>query len=200
MSNNNIPLIWRNELPQGDCDDGRPLLLYNEPHYKSQSNLSPAEAAEFAMQYQDWHGPIYCCGVFFNDNGWAWFQEFLKVYEGRLDGIHLHVYVVSWNNGNYIYDLGPRWREIADQHGWDIIISEWSALGISQSDTAERNQKILPLLVDVFRPSMMFYFSWYYNWVNSDLADSNGNLTPVGKWFFEMENGKSALWLPTISR
>jgi len=173
--------------------------LYNEPHYKSQGNMSPAEAAEFAMQHQDWNGPIYCCGVFYNDNGWAWFQKFIELYDGRLDGIHLHVYMASWSDDNNLYEWGRRWREVADQNGWDIIISEWSSPGNSQKETIERNKNTLPAIQNVFRPSAMFYFSWNYGWINSDLSDNDGSLTPVGDWFFETRSTMPVMWLARVS-
>ncbi len=193
---NNIPLVWRSELPEENCNDGRPLLLFNEPHSKGQSNLTPRQAADFAMQHQDWEGPIYCCGAFWDDNGWEWFQEFVALYEGRLDGIHIHTYI-WWDYNQGLRGWGERWRELANLNEWSIIISEWSALGIDKHNAVQRNTEVLPMLEEMLQPSMMFYFSWFYQLTNSDLTNGKGNLTPMGKWWMSMT---PRLWLPKITQ
>lgn len=195
---NAIPLVWRSELPEANCNDGRSLLLFNEPNGAGQSNLTPAEAAHYAMQHQNWKGAIYCCGTLWNDTNWKWFEEFLQHYTGRLDGIHIHPYV-WWNYEDNLYGWGPRWRQLADARGLDIIVSEWAAPGGSQVETVARNKEVLPLLQAIFRPSMMFYFSWYYEWDVSDLTDGEGNLTPVGLWWFERRTEADRLYLPLLS-
>lgn len=53
------------------CNDGRMLLVYNEPelgHYSA----TPDEAAVFLHEWaQVWVGPVACCGNYFADGGGA---------------------------------------------------------------------------------------------------------------------------------
>jgi len=189
---NAIPLVWRSELPQANCDDGRPLLLYNEPVGKGQSDLTPVKAAQYAMQHQAWNGRIYCCGTLTRDEDWDWIQEFLGIYTGRLDGLHVHTYVYRLDTD------GPRWRQLADDNGWDIIVSEWGAPGGSQEESVTRNAAVLPLIVAILRPSMLFYFSWNYGWANSDLSDGTGTLTLMGEWWMKMAAKEPVMWVPWL--
>ncbi len=118
-----IPMIWGRQnfytdhvalqnLFNGLCNDGRPLLFLNEPAKAEQANISPAEAASmfYTMTrgtdwlYERWHGPIYAGNNVVEERHWdaEFVREFAKLNGGKtaipeIAGWGIHIY------GNYEY-------------------------------------------------------------------------------------------------
>ncbi len=118
-----IPMIWGRgtfytdhvtlqNLFDGLCNDGRPLLFLNEPAKAEQANISPLEAAHmfYTMTrgtdwpYERWHGPIYAGNNVVEERHWdaEFVAEFGKLNGGKtaipeIAGWGIHVY------GNYEY-------------------------------------------------------------------------------------------------
>ena len=65
--NQQIPMLWNaNSLDAlRHCNDGRPVLVLNEPERPDQGNMSPELAAAhlWLIVRSGWHGEIWCCGT-----------------------------------------------------------------------------------------------------------------------------------------
>lgn len=184
------------------CDDGRTLLVYNEPELGSFS-ATPTQAAIFVRYWsKTWSGPVACCGNFYSDGGGdltgvQWFIDFVKAYLSmygelpQLSAIHLHVYE------HRTLDMGDlkAWRIMADIWGWSIIVSE---SGTFPSDTytpdeiAARLPGFLAEVEDTLQPDHLIWFSDYVKpwalggppqaaWHNLNLTNADNTLTPVGE-------------------
>jgi len=193
---NFIPLVWSKERPPDECQDGRVLLLFNEPEYPSQSNLEPAVAAGIAKGYRDWTGAVFCCGNLWLDRGFDWMQEFIEEMGDDIDiidGLHMHAY------GLYPEQV-PKWASLAYDHKWLVIVSEWAVGG----GTPNQYDELRLYLEKGLQPIFMFIFSWKYHLLpEMDLVDGEGNLTGIGEWWFEMKDSlvpaaRESIFLPYI--
>lgn len=86
---------WDNRLLQ--CNDGRPLLVLNEPEHADQANKSPDEAADlWHVALEQWRGEVYCCGVMAQHVGYM--RLVVNSYKARYGDFpptartHVHVY------------------------------------------------------------------------------------------------------------
>lgn len=97
-----VPMIWR----EWDdfvlrCNDGRPLLVGNEPELAGQANLTPTEMATLlhTAVTSSWDGPVWCCGVMVQHVGYMGqvISEYRRLYGAwpPTVGIHAHLYVVG---------------------------------------------------------------------------------------------------------
>lgn len=194
-----FPLIWRKGAPPNNCKDGRAVLLFNEPEYAAQSNITPQEAAVVARQYDNWGGRVYCCGNLWLDTGWHWMQQFIVEMGDDIDiidGLHMHAYSAT-GRSQIFSATADRWRLLADQEKWDIIVSEWAV----SDGTTKEYEEFRDFLVKSLRPTYMFIFSWRYSQIpQMDLADQNGDLTEIGQWWFLMKDGiRHGAYLPYVS-
>ena len=188
---NHIPMVYRSTGPSEKLDDGRPLLVFNEPEDVGQANLSPQDAAA-VVSHLKWNGPLYLGGNVWHNAGWDWFNEFLNHYSGRMDGIHLHAYI----RPEYMYyaeRYAPRWRTLADENKWDIIVSEWFMTDLSKM------AEFADMIDSMVKPSMMFYFSWRYN-VESDAVNEDGQWTEYGDMWQSIASKSARVWMPYIGR
>lgn len=192
---NFIPMVWRKKRPPDACQDGRVLLLFNEPEYPSQANLTPAVAAGIARGYQDWNGAVFCCGTLWLDRGWDWMHRFIEEMGDDIDiidGLHMHAYGLYKNQA-------PRWATLAYDHKWPIIVSEWA---MGSGDTGEY-EELRVFLEKTLSPTFMFIFSWRYHlWPETDLVDSEGELTKIGEWWFQIgasTTHRELIYLPYVS-
>lgn len=81
------------------CAETSPVLLvFNEPEYASQANMTPEVAAK-TLRYLEsvWPGELWCCGNLVSHAGWL--DRMLTVYKAEFGGLprvagwHVHVYV-----------------------------------------------------------------------------------------------------------
>lgn len=198
---NFFPIKWRREPVQANCEDGRVLLLINEPEYKGQANLSPSEAADIVREYQDWDGEIFCCGNAWFSDGWKWMEDFILAIGDDIDiidGLHIHTYSNA-QFPEYYDDYADNWSGLAREHNWTIIISEW---GITNATDEDRDW-FVSFLTDKFNPRNMFIFSWRYHLIPSlDLVDASNDFTEIGRWWFSRWGGppNQETYLPFVSK
>lgn len=108
-----VPTVWSEWDPfLLRCNDGRPVLIGNEPELASQANLTPTEMATLLRQVvtSGWTGPIYCCGVMVQHT--AYMRSVVSEYR-RLYGawpptvrIHTHLYIVGLDGSPVITSVG----------------------------------------------------------------------------------------------
>lgn len=192
---NFIPMVWRKKRPPDGCQDGRVLLLFNEPEYPSQADLTPAVAAGLARGYRNWNGAVFCCGNLWLDRGWNWMQEFIEEMGDDIDiidGLHIHAYGLFKNQPQ-------KWATLAYDHKWPVIVSEW-AVG---NGTTDEYDELRVLLEKTLRPTFMLIFSWRYHLLpEMDLVDSDGELTEIGEWWFQIgstSTHRQFTYLPYVS-
>lgn len=107
-----VPMIWR----QWDdfalrCNDGRPLLVGNEPELVEQANLTPTEMATLLhTAVSQWAGPIWCCGVMVQHIGYMSqvIAEYRRLYGAWPPnvGVHAHLYVVGPDGSPVVTSVG----------------------------------------------------------------------------------------------
>jgi hypothetical protein len=112
-----IPVIWgakvfndatvMDQLFNGQCNDGRPLLFLNEPEMADEANIAPDVAADMfykmtrgSWSRSRWRGPIYGGGIINVHEEWV--DKFLDTFATRYNngsrsipeiaGWHLHMY------------------------------------------------------------------------------------------------------------
>lgn len=107
-----VPMIWR----EWDdfilrCNDGRPLLVGNEPELEGQANLTPTEMAILLhVAVGQWAGPVWCCGVMVQHAGYM--AQVVGEYRRMFGqwppgvGIHAHLYVVGPDGSPVIASVG----------------------------------------------------------------------------------------------
>lgn len=196
---NFLPTQYSRERMAPDCNDGRPVLLFNEPEFSGQANLTPQEAVDELQKYRHWRGPVYGCGNSWFHDGYKWMREFLSVAGDDiaiLSGLHIHPYAAMDNYTLYL-SHADRWAELAAEQDWPIILSEWGLVGGGDED----RDTFLAYLIEKFSPVQMYIFSWRYHLIPElDLANEDGTLTEIGEWWFEMANTRARLWLPFVGR
>ncbi len=191
------PMIWKQEQIQSVYQSGTPILLINEPEYKGQADLDYAQAAEVVRRFRDWPGPVYGCGTAWFSDGWKWMEGFVDHIGDDisiLDGMHLHCYADSRTVSLYD-DYAERFAQLARDHNWPVIISEY---GLTGGDDKDRDQ-FVKLLRDTFSPTHMFLFSWKYHLIpDLDMVNADGSFTDIGSWWMRMASMKDVVFLPSI--
>ena len=107
-----VPMIWRawDDFALR-CNDGRPLLVGNEPELASQANLTPAEMATLLhTAVGQWAGPVWCCGVMVQHIGYmaqvvAEYRRLYGAWPSNV-GVHAHLYVVGPDGSPVITSIG----------------------------------------------------------------------------------------------
>lgn len=97
-----VPTVWSEWDPfLLRCNDGRPVLVGNEPESASQANLTPTEAATLlhTVVTSGWSGPVYCCGVMVQHVGYMTqvIAEYRRMFGAWPQGVgvHTHLYVMG---------------------------------------------------------------------------------------------------------
>lgn len=192
------PMIWRTEQLQTQYQAGTPILLINEPEYTGQADLTYEQAAEVVRRFRNWPGPVYGCGTAWFSDGYEWMTGFID-YIGDdisiLDGMHLHCYAVA-NIVEWYDDYGERFAQLAKDHDWPVVISEYGLTGGNDND----RDRFVKLLQNTFSPTYMFLFSWKYHLIpDLDVVNADGSFTDIGLWWTKVASMKDKLFLPHIS-
>ena len=191
-----VARAWHPEVLR--CDDGRPLLVLNEPEDPNQANLSPARAAELLHTASlAWRrGEVWCCGTQVQHLGYA--RQLLAAYraaygEWPAAGWHVHVYsqragrtynataVTDVVEGMAALDAFVAWAAGEGVLGRGVVISEYGVLS---------GLVVEPVLMETFereldaRPvvrSRAWFSVRYAPWAASDLVEEDGRLTELGR-------------------
>ncbi|NOZ48976.1 MAG: hypothetical protein GXP37_02870 [Chloroflexi bacterium] len=191
-----IPNIW-------GCNDGRPLLLLNEPDIFDQANLTPMQTAEAVKTVMNggWHGDVYCCGTFavHTDYMLAVIRAYERMYgHWPITNYHIHAYAIPTSNDESQTTFMTRGeqtvQEVRDfistlrQNGYlvdNVVISEYG--GLSRKDVDSNLMASLLIwqteeLRKIPEIRALLWFSTYYPyWWHNDLLNKDGSLTLVGK-------------------
>jgi hypothetical protein len=197
------PTLWQ-------CNDGRPLLLLNEPE---QINLTPEEVAwRIALTDVEWRGEVYCCGTLAHELGYL--AAIVATYEAEFGpwpvdhlGWAVHVYSnrAVWTPTINDPTLVPRAIQDVDAlrqylvdhklYGRGIIITEYGVLSahgptlgwhwpldlVGAFNAYQRELKMHPYV------KTAAWFSSYYPPLNaSDLLWSDGRLTELGQLWLRL--------------
>ncbi len=189
-----VPMIWGRDI-EGIADlayPGRYTLIWNEPEYPTQANLSPQEAAQL---YADVIWPtlgltnkLIVGGVHFTHLDWV--SDFLGLLDRRMwpVGIHVHCYTGrSWSNGDTEWLRAAR-RFVYQMLGrrGELWITEAGVLTNAQN-YSRRDVKanfMIPFLeaVSIIEPDRVAWFSTYHEeFTASNLIDEDGDLTVLGR-------------------
>lgn len=174
-----LNMVWKqvSDSPAAFRDEKRPLLLFNEPEYYQQANMSPEQVADGLHLYQDYPGELYGCG--YGYHYFAQFQVALDTYrqryggEPRLDGLHLHVYFTPWSNLDAERPLFRRWREWAD--GRRVLVTEWGVLPSASVDPAVLRDRI-PALWRVIEEELQPFRAFWFSWRMQDTSEDTGDI------------------------
>lgn len=89
--------------------------------------------------------------------------------------------------GNYDVARLRRWRQLADSHGWKIVVTEAGPypFGLTRQQIADKVPQLLPVLLQELQPTHVFWFALSVDsvlgeWEKMALVDSTGQQTPVG--------------------
>ena len=177
-----VPAVARAWYPQVmGCNDGRPLLVLNEPEEIGQAELTPEQAASVLHEaaVSGWSGPIFCCGT--QAAHLPYMQRLLTAYRSAYgawpaDGLHVHVY-----HGAEELDAFVQWAAGEGILGQGVVVSEFGYLTDDQISVAQ-----MTALTDEVeaRPWVLTsaWFSVHYApWSTSDLLTAGGALTELGE-------------------
>ena len=152
------------------------LLGFNEPNFKNQANMTPAQAAEIWPRLEaiaeefglGLVGPAvnYSPDAPYTDPT-TWYDEFFELYpEARVDYIALHCYMVASDGMmNYINSVAERYGKkiwLTEFCAWDGLTQDAENARKIQRDEMVRKVEALELSEHVFR----------YSWFKAKGADS----------------------------
>ena len=167
------------------CNDGRPLLVLNEPEEQGQAELTPEQAAGVlhAAATSGWVGPLYCCGT--QAAHLPYMQRLVAAYRAAYgawpaDGLHVHVY-----HGVAELDAFVQWASGVGILAQGVVVSEFGLL--TEEPISVDQMGALAVAVEA-RPAVLTsaWFSVNYApWRSSDLVDSDGVLTALGEEWTE---------------
>lgn len=195
--------LWR-------CNDGRPVLVTNEPERPEQANLTPEQVADLvrAVVVGGWDGEVWCCGTWADQI--AYNDAVLDSYESRYGrwpatGWHIHAY----SGAEWTPDIArPERAQVAvkqvrtfgthmrarDRLGRGLVISEY---GVLSSRDWHQPIDLLPAFTvyeigfratpDVL--SWAWFSSRYHVFSSSDMLEADGRLTPLG-WAWRIAVGR----------
>ena len=196
-----VPMVWRDVTSAlWACNDGRPLLVLNEPDYVGQANLTPAQVAARLYEVRHWRGEIYCCGT--AAHHLAYIAAVIDAYQAQYGawpaaGWHVHGYS---NRAVWVKDI-PDVKYVpgalADLDAFIAYVRGRGLLGrgvvVSEYGVLSRKDWHIPAeLVPAFRayraglaqrPAVLAtaWFSTYYLPLSaSDLLYQDGRLTALG--------------------
>lgn len=169
---------WHSEVMA--CNDGRPLLVLNEPEEAGQAELTPEQAAAVLHEaaISGWTGPMYCCGT--QAAHLPYMQRLVTAYQTAYgawpaDGLHVHVY-----HGVGELDAFVLWADGAGILGQGVVVSEFGYLTDDPISVAQ----MAALTDEVEARPWVLTSAWfsvnYAPWRSSDLVDSDGTLTALG--------------------
>lgn len=165
------------------CNDGRPLLVGNEPEDVAQGNLTPEQQAEALHQaLTHWTGPVFCCG--WQAQHLPHVRATIAAYRARYGefppsrlGVQVHVYQAG------VYAPFADLVMAAGMAGQGIIVSECCVLGVDMPDSQVigQAQRILGELGGA--RSVAWFCAHDEVWPASNMLHEDGRLTPVGEWW-----------------
>lgn len=177
-----VPAVMQAWYPQVlACNDGRPLLVLNEPENLLQANLTPAQAAAVlhSAVTSGWRGPIYCCGTQVAHT--PYLARVVAAYRAQYGdwpttGLHVHVYHGAEELRTFV-----AWARAQNILGTGVVVSEYGWL---------TDERILPrdlkaLTEQVLAVDGVLTAAWfsakYQPYTTSDLLMADGALTELGE-------------------
>lgn len=176
------------------------LLVFNEPEYASQANMTPDTAAK-TLRYLEsvWPGELWCCGNLIANH--AWFDQMMTAYKAaydatpRLAGVHVHIYVggglpdvanpddgkwIERSQGNYkaYLDVVRKWG-VPER----VVVSECCLLGKYSEGTylKVQEQYMTWLRSEPAVESVAWFSARYAGFPDANLLRAGGGLTVVGE-------------------
>lgn len=175
------------------------LLVFNEPEYASQANMTPAAAAKTLHDLeQHWPGELWCCGNLVASHGW--FERMMIAYKAayrttpRLAGVHVHVYVAGGlpgiehpDDGRWLAQSQANFRAYLEvMRRWNIpprvVVSECCLLGKYPEGVYLKVQEAYMRWMRSERAveSIAWFSARYAGFPDANLLERGGGLTAVG--------------------
>lgn len=208
MSNcvRDMPMIYSDQqIPPADviarCAAASPVLLvFNEPEYASQANMTP-EVAATTLRYLEsvWPGELWCCGNLIANS--AWLDRMMTAYKvayndvPRLAGVHIHIYVggglpdvANPDDGKWIERSQGSYKaylEVVRKWGVPerVVVSECCLLGKYSEGTylKVQEQYMTWLRSEPAVESVAWFSARYAGFPDANLLRASGGLTAVGE-------------------
>lgn len=191
------------------------LLGFNEPNFKAQSNMTPAQAAQKwpelealanelglklvapALNYTP--GPIND-GKTYQPNDWmdAFISEYKRLYnkEPRIDYLALHCYM------NYPTAMQEFVDDFASRYGKQVWLTEFCSWEGTDITTASQQSQMMQKVMLLEKDKNVFRYAWFQAHGNKNLPfnslmDSNGkagSLTTLGFSYVNMSSFDSTYY------
>lgn len=184
-----VARAWQPEVLS--CNDGRPLLVLNEPEEVGQADLTPEQAAWIlhAAATSGWSGPIFCCGT--QAAHLPYMRRLLTAYRAAYgtwpaDGLHVHVY-----HGVAELDAFMQWAVDEGILGRGVVVSEFGYLTDDPISVMQMRSLIAALEI---RPQVLAH-AWFSlnspDWPSSNLLNADGTLTELGQAWRVIDAGRA---------
>ena len=200
-----IPMSWNGNNPDQiraflrEHPEVRYLLMYNEPNFQDQANMTPAYAAsiwptfeQIAEEFQiELVGPAlnYCGGCVIVDGApidspfTVWMDLFLNEFRAQFGREPImHYTALHW----YDYGLEDQVNEMITRYGKPVWLTEF-ALWRSEdwcTDEVER-EWLLDMVEFLENHPMVFRYAWFTgrrpDFPKINLLGEEGELTPLGE-------------------
>ena len=194
-----VPSVMRAWHPEVmACNDGRPLLVLNEPEEAGQAELTPEAAAAVlhAAAVSGWSGEVWCCGTQVQHMPYA--RQLLAAYRAAYgawpaDGWHVHVYsqrdgrthnattMADVQEGLAALDSFILWAQGEGVLGRGVVVSEFGSLADSPIDLAIPEAFETELAIRPWVLTGAWFSVRYEPWAGSDLLRADGGLTALGQ-------------------
>jgi len=206
-----IPMVWGRDLPQEARNTAQSLpgsywLIWNEPNFQEQSNITPEEAVPLYKTVYDtiksWdpQAKLIVGGVAFGGNtmdGIVWLERFFNHYRQTygvnppVNGWHFHAYidhdVICRYSGcrHYSFTLWKTKVEeiinwVKNHGGGEIWVTEWGVLGSYDLNVSQVMAETLSYLEN--SPDITRY-AWFATYTCTDGSDPNLNFRCDGSLF-----------------
>lgn len=200
-----VPMVYSDQqIPAADviarCAAASPVLLvFNEPEYASQANMTPEIAAR-TLRYLEsvWPGELWCCGNLVSSSGWL--DKMMAAYKAEYDalpklaGVHMHIYVNAGipvetpDDGRWLAQSQAAFgRYMAAASKWGVpgrvVVTECCLLGEYSVDVyvgvMDQYMTWLRSVPEV--ESVAWFSARYAGFPEANLLQAGGGLTGVGE-------------------
>ena len=189
---NHIPMLYDGKRSYewewlAECNDGRPVLVLNEPEIVGEAELTPAETAVVLHRVvQAWRGEVWCCGWNIGHPGGiehalATLDAYEDAYGTWAAGWHIHLYP-SPDIATALarYDTFVAMLRERGVLGPGVIVSEYGAGWQEPVTTLRAWRKAFAERPEIVSAAWFLargISSWH---AAGSLVDGSGALTPVG--------------------
>ena len=206
-----VPMVWGpySEVSPA-CNDGRPLLILNEPELEGQADCDPDRAADVVHLWAgQWNGELWPLGTLAHSTGYV--GQVIDSYQARYGswpghGWSVHAYAgrAAWSEdivdparlAMMATDLCRLWEMLVARGvaGRGMVLSECGALSAVRWHWPHELLPAMRFFASEIRAlpfvrSWCWFSSFYEPFNSSDLVYANGELTELGLEWVRLRDG-----------